>query len=870
MGLQARKLRMVSQDFSGAGTGVRRSRSRVLGRSLLGASLLVAVGALVLLCQLLAPGGGDGVLTSRGVGGGPVELDVDDDTFFHTGSRIGKVGDRELQLANAALKKGDLERAGRYAEHAAQAYKKADASGRLKQAMEVVGSVDSALKSAARVKSMQLQAVVARARHVQRVKAAMEQEELKKETAAAASDKQEEEEEGKEKVAASAAATSSQAKDVESRAPATSAAATASAATSKKTSSVLSEAATPSPSSDPKVLDCGPLGSNCHDGEFYAKQKEEKEEQKQQGHGEGGALTANQAVAKAEARLAKKLARVQGISACEKCLHSWTSESLSCVVDKCPSAPHDAGGKAKQVLHAVKQSDDEALRTAMEGLDWKQVKLNNARSELFARFVGRPGASNTNKVMLVSKFAAEWVPGGSTSVRSWLHLTPAVSDSLAELGIKPGMKGSVKITTTSGIPETVESADECVDGGLSLEEAMAPLNEEQARLNDERQQIVRSLTQKSGGKSTKMAEVKVKTPLVPVLVAWPDHLKPDSSSIDKSAKTQDLAMTSGNTQAAPVAPVAPAAASAASSAPVIVAAASARAPRQAVATQPAPSSPSAETRAPLKVAQAVAVKEAPTTQPAASRANPADDSEGGKLPAAGQQGNELPIVKASAARNELSSFFDNLIDHRVAVGRGRRVGGGLAAARQESKAQMRRAEDAELGGKPIAKAAHVSHASEPFIGNELVHGQTSTAASSDISSYFNSLIKKGVFVGDGTAKGAKSPVTVSELHKTAPKPLAHAAAGAESSSAHKAPVIGNELKRVSDASASGDLESYFDGLVKQKVAVGDSVELKTAAKKGSKAPFVGNELKKLDGLSAQESLRTYFNKIIHPKKGLKE
>jgi hypothetical protein len=183
---------------------------------------------------------------------------------------------------------------------------------------------------------------------------------------------------------------------------------------------------------------------------------------------------------------------------------------------------------------------------------------------------------------------------------------------------------------------------------------------------------------------------------------------------------------------------------------------------------------------------------------------------------------------------------------------------------------MRRAEDAELGGKPIANAAQVSHASKPFVGNELVHGQTSTAASSDISSYFNSLIKKGVFVGDGTAKGAKSPVTVSELHKTASKPLAHAAAVAESSSAHKAPVVGNELKGVSDASASGDLESYFDGLVKQKVAVGDSVELKTAAKKGSKAPFVGNELKKLDGLSAQESLRTYFNKIIHPKKGLKE
>jgi len=580
-------------------------------------------------------------------------------------------------------------------------------------------------------------------------------------------------------------------------------------------------------------------------------------------------------VARAEARLAKKLARVQGISACEKCLHFWTSEALSCVVDKCPSAPHEAGGKAKQALHAVKKSDDEALRTAMEGLDWKQVKLNNARSELFARFVGRPGASKTNKVVLVSKFAAEWVPGGSTSVRSWLDLTPAVSDSLAELGIKPGMKGSVKITTPDGIPETVESADECVDGGLSLEEAMAPLNEEQARLNVDRQQIVMSLTQKSGGKSTKKAEVKDKTPLVPVLVAWPDHFKPNSSPIDKSAKTQDLAMTSRNTEAAAKAPVAPAATAAAaatatSSAPVVVAAASAQAPRQAVAPQPAPSSPSAEAKAPLKVAHAVAVQEAPSTQQAASRANPADDSEGGKLPAAGQQGNELPIVKASAARNELSSFFDQLIDHRVAVGRGRRVGGGLAAARQESKAQMRSAEDAELGGKPLAKAAHVGHDTEPFIGNELVHGQTSTAASTDISSYFNGLIKKGVFVGDGTAKGAKSPVAVSELSKAASKPHAHAAAGAKSLSAHKAPVIGNELKGVSDASASGDIEGYFDGLVKQKVAVGDSVELKTAAKKGSKAPFVGNELKKLDGLSAQESLSTYFNKIIHPKKGLKE
>lgn len=767
-----------------------------VGRGLLGAAVLGVLVVVALISQV--PRAADPETLTK-----PVELDVDidDDTFFNTGKRIGKVGDSELELANSALKKGDLRRADRYAEHAVRAYRKADANNRLEEARAVVGSVSSALKSAARVKSMQLQAVVARARHVQEVKADMAKREVNAETLALHASASVEQHKS--------AAAVDEVPRKEGRA---------------ETSVTSLDGTAPTPTtSDPKVLDCGPLGANCHDGEFYANQ---------------APLTADGAVAKAEERLAAK----KGISACDACTKNWNAKALSCVVDRCgPSAPHVASAMRAQSLSGAVQQQDKALKAAMTGLDWKQIQLNNARAELFDRFVGARGKVGASKVILVSKYAAEWVPEGSSSVKSWLDLSLASGSSLAALGIEPDMTAAVTVTTASGAKETVQPARDCVSGGLTLEQAMAPLNEEQISLNTERQQVV-----------AKMMDGKLmsaKTPVVPVLLRWQPSSEPTPSA--EAGKTQDLAMS-----ATPVA---------AKAAPVPVATAAAGKEKGAQAASASNAAKKLKmTKAVAARAEAAEKASAPEAakRRAAEEAKLADDSEGGKLPAADRMGNELPEVDAAKARSDLSSFFDKLIGRRVAVGRARVIGGGLAA-KQQTKAELRKAEDAELGAKQ-ASAAKEAHGA-PVVGNELVHGQDAKTAGGDIEAYFDGLIAKKVAVGDGgTSKAAKEAVAVSELHNKASH-AAPATAAAAGRGGGRAPVVGNELKDVPDSKASGDLENYFDNLVRQKVAVADTAERKAAAKKGSKVPFVGNELKKLAGLDAHEKLASYFNKIIHGK-----
>jgi hypothetical protein len=103
---------MVAQDFSGLGSAQKpRKSSRGLTiASLAAGSLLLAIGVVVVFSTSGRPGA--------------VELsDVDDDTFFKTGKSLASVGDKELGLADAAMKKHDLRRAQTYAKHAAKAYR---------------------------------------------------------------------------------------------------------------------------------------------------------------------------------------------------------------------------------------------------------------------------------------------------------------------------------------------------------------------------------------------------------------------------------------------------------------------------------------------------------------------------------------------------------------------------------------------------------------------------------------------------------------------------------------------------------------------------------------------------------------------------
>jgi hypothetical protein len=103
---------MVAQDYSGLSPGLaqkpRKSSRALTIASLAAAAVLLAVGVVV-------------VFSGRPAA---VELrDVDDDAFFNTGKSLASVGDKELGLADAAMKKQDLHRAQKYAEHAAKAYR---------------------------------------------------------------------------------------------------------------------------------------------------------------------------------------------------------------------------------------------------------------------------------------------------------------------------------------------------------------------------------------------------------------------------------------------------------------------------------------------------------------------------------------------------------------------------------------------------------------------------------------------------------------------------------------------------------------------------------------------------------------------------
>lgn len=188
----------------------------------------------------------------------------------------------------------------------------------------------------------------------------------------------------------------------------------AAAAQSQKISlpqpSVQQLSGTPEPG--PKVLDCGPLASDCNTnqrGKYYAKktsstgvkgisedhamkQAEERRNAKKRA-GAHTAFTADDAMMQAEERLHAK----KGAEACHSCMQLWTTSSLNCVIDKCPSVPHV---NILSSLSAAPQGgvEDAVLQTAMQGLDWRQLQLNNARAALFERFVGPDDSATASQV----------------------------------------------------------------------------------------------------------------------------------------------------------------------------------------------------------------------------------------------------------------------------------------------------------------------------------------------------------------------------------------------------------------------------------------------------------------------------------------
>ncbi len=159
------------------------------------------------------------------------------------------------------------------------------------------------------------------------------------------------------------------------------------------TPKLASNSATPDSQPVPKVLDCGPLGGDCNNnqgGEFYSNSKVTEATGIK-------TITADAAIQEAES----KLKATQAGAACDACMQLWTPGSLNCVVDKCPYVPHISA----QSLAGIAQTQDgnsngEVLKTAMQGLDWRQLQLNNARAALFERFVGPDDTETASKVCM--------------------------------------------------------------------------------------------------------------------------------------------------------------------------------------------------------------------------------------------------------------------------------------------------------------------------------------------------------------------------------------------------------------------------------------------------------------------------------------
>jgi hypothetical protein len=238
-----------------------------------------------------------------------------------------------------------------------------------------------------------------------------------------------------------------------------------------------------------------------------------------------------------------------------------------------------------------------------------------------------------------------------------------------------------------------------------------------------------------------------------------------------------------------------------------------------------------------KIPAATAATKTATTQQKATVAAVADNTkqaaqvdESDHHAVNGKIGNELHDYDSAKAGQDLSEWFDDLITRRVAVGRGRVMGGGQV--HKPDKSELRTMEDAAIGNTDNnAGAASVASADstlnlqapkEPIVGDEFVHVKSSKDASNELTSYFDGLISRRVAID--AHKAAIKPSKSSNIGgEAAGKSSAKAVKATQqsmhgvASGAYKAPVVGNEMKNTPGQKASQDLESYFDSLISRKV-----------------------------------------------------
>jgi len=102
---------------------------------------------------------------------------------------------------------------------------------------------------------------------------------------------------------------------------------------------------------------------------------------------------------------------------CKSCLTRWSSESRVCVERECRVVEWSRLPTLK-MLDETQHAD---LKQELRRLDFRQLRLNDARAALFARYVGPDKSAGRSKTVLVQSFVPEWVPPSESAVPSWLQ-----------------------------------------------------------------------------------------------------------------------------------------------------------------------------------------------------------------------------------------------------------------------------------------------------------------------------------------------------------------------------------------------------------------------------------------------------------------
>ncbi len=398
-------------------------------------------------------------------------------------------------------------------------------------------------------------------------------------------------------------------------------------------------------------------------------------------------------------------------------------------------------------------------------------------------------------------------------------------------------------------------------------QALAPLNEEQALLNKQRQEVVSKM---QGTKQSAFGDIHTPTPEVSALLAWPPTYPkpappPAAPAAETEVQSKEAAGEETQTQTEATAPAVIVRHMLVNSAALrkpavnvqsqamkmkiekaienklvsmvnhkLTGGVQAKGREQELAMQAAAKTAAkTASKATAATKTATAPQQATVAAAVADKAKPANVDQSAHHAVNGHLGNELHDYDSAKAGQDLSQWFDKLITRRVAVGRGRVMGGGQV--HKPGKSEMRTMEDAAIGNTASSvKAAAADSTSQldapkaPVVGDEFVHVKSSKDATNELTSYFDGLISQRVAIGHSRDTVKSSPKAAGKTAQAHAGKSSLTAVKATQQSMHavavaggkyKAPVVGNEMKDTPGQKASQDLESYFDSLISRKVCI---------------------------------------------------